>query len=440
MKKIIATVISLILIILSCTNVFAMKTISVELYDEGTQEYENYHSLQKDNLVTESIYVTDIFGEKYVTDKCGSKYYTPIKFDETLERAFSYEEYIITDNGYYTRFMMHDASDTMSRRRAPNYISLYDKDFNLIKTHRFEEYMPGTTYYDGGYIYDIAYIDGLYYSKYAGADRLMHVAVSSDFDEWTETEYGDIPKSNSECMITDNKVRFNGQSDFTEVLYEDEQLSQAYYQTMFGDWFVKESEPIIVGGVGFREYENRKFLTKDNVYFVKIQFDDGSTFDISNIVQDENYFALFNNELDYSTKKMLLVPKSELYNALNELEEVPYVRLGDKILGFSQPPVMESDRILVPMRFLFEQMGATVDWNNDTQSAIATIGEAGQERKVEFSIDNTTAFVNGKPETMDVPARLINDQTFVPLRFLSENLGYNVEWDDGARTAVITTK
>ena len=104
------------------------------------------------------------------------------------------------------------------------------------------------------------------------------------------------------------------------------------------------------------------------------------------------------------------------------------------------------------MRFLFEQMGAEVTWDEATQAATATINTsalgaegasatgratlsnsdisfpnlAKTEKSVTFSVDNTTATVNGTIATMDVPARLINDQTFVPLRFLSENLGYTV--------------
>ena len=60
-----------------------------------------------------------------------------------------------------------------------------------------------------------------------------------------------------------------------------------------------------------------------------------------------------------------------------------YVQLDDKILGFSQPPIMESDRTLVPMRFLFEQMGAEVTWDDATQSATATINASalGAEAK-----------------------------------------------------------
>ena len=127
-----------------------------------------------------------------------------------------------------------------------------------------------------------------------------------------------------------------------------------------------------------------------------------------------------------------------------------YVQLNDKLLGFDQPPVTENDRTLVPMRFLFDQMGATVTWDDATQTATATVPTTteeeiqtfglAEEKSVAFSVDNTTATVNGSAATMDVPARLINDKTMVPLRFLSENLGFNVQWDEATRTAIVTTE
>ena len=45
--------------------------------------------------------------------------------------------------------------------------------------------------------------------------------------------------------------------------------------------------------------------------------------------------------------------------------------------------------------------------------------------------------VNNTPATMDVPARLINGKTMVPLRFLSEEMGFEVAWDAESRTAII---
>ena len=137
-----------------------------------------------------------------------------------------------------------------------------------------------------------------------------------------------------------------------------------------------------------------------------------------------------------------------MYCSYSELEQLAvesptYVQLNDKILGFDQPPITENDRTLVPMRFLFEQMGAEVTWDDAAQTATATIptsADGGQARSVTFGIDNTTATVNGSAATMDVPARLINDKTMVPLRFLSENLGFNVQWDEAIRTAIVTTE
>ena len=78
-------------------------------------------------------------------------------------------------------------------------------------------------------------------------------------------------------------------------------------------------------------------------------------------------------------------------------------------------------------------MGADVEWNQETQTATATLNNTA----VTFAIDDTEAEVNNTPATMDVPARLINGKTMVPLRFLSENLGYKVDWDETSRTAII---
>ena len=86
------------------------------------------------------------------------------------------------------------------------------------------------------------------------------------------------------------------------------------------------------------------------------------------------------------------------------------------------------------MRFLFEQMGADVEWDSVTQTAIVK----KQNEIITFSIDNTAATVNGIQKTMDVPARLINDKTLVPLRFLSEELGFNVEWNETERLVTIS--
>lgn len=88
------------------------------------------------------------------------------------------------------------------------------------------------------------------------------------------------------------------------------------------------------------------------------------------------------------------------------------------------------------MRFLFEQMGAEVDWDEQTQTA--TVRQ--NEQSVAFSVDGQTAQVNAAPVEMQVPARIINGKTMVPLRFFSENLGYDVTWEEETRMAVIAVR
>ena len=132
----------------------------------------------------------------------------------------------------------------------------------------------------------------------------------------------------------------------------------------------------------------------------------------------------------------LTTPKRPIYDALDAQKSAPYVCVNNTILGFETPPVTESDRTLVPMRFLFEQLGAEVTWDEATETATAV----KDDTTISFTIDNTTATVNGAATTMDVPARLVNDKTMVPLRFLSEEMGYTVEWDEETRMATVITE
>lgn len=102
------------------------------------------------------------------------------------------------------------------------------------------------------------------------------------------------------------------------------------------------------------------------------------------------------------------------------------VEVNGQELTFDTPPRMISDRTFVPIRALFEEMGAEVNWDEETNTATVT----QNDQTITFQMDNTAATVNGEVKEMDVPARMINDRIMIPLRFLSENLGYQVDWDD----------
>ena len=112
------------------------------------------------------------------------------------------------------------------------------------------------------------------------------------------------------------------------------------------------------------------------------------------------------------------------------------VLVNGKSLTMDQPPVLVNDRTLVPVRAIFEALGARVDWNNDTNTATGKLNGT----TVEIQIENTVAKVNGKDVTLDVPAKLISDRTLVPVRFISESLGAKVDWNNDTQTVIITTE
>ena len=109
------------------------------------------------------------------------------------------------------------------------------------------------------------------------------------------------------------------------------------------------------------------------------------------------------------------------------------VILNDQELQFDTAPTMESGRVLVPLRVIMESLGASVDWDEATNTITAT--KPGIQVRL---IVGGMAYKNGQQVYLDVPAKIINGRTMVPLRFISESLGCQVNWDDSNNIARIS--
>jgi len=110
------------------------------------------------------------------------------------------------------------------------------------------------------------------------------------------------------------------------------------------------------------------------------------------------------------------------------------VYIDSVAIVFDVAPIIVENRTLVPFRAIFEALGMTVEWDNDARSAIGT----NDDVVIEIPIDSTTSTVNGESVELDVAAMLYNERTFVPLRFVAENSGANVEWCNDTRTVLIS--
>lgn len=113
------------------------------------------------------------------------------------------------------------------------------------------------------------------------------------------------------------------------------------------------------------------------------------------------------------------------------------VFINDQPLDTATQPVAVGGRILVPVRAIFERMGATVVWNDKDKLILGVKGN----KTVQMALNSTTAIVlgpEGKKEIqLDVPPLIVNDRALAPLRFVAEIFGGTVEWDGRYQTAFI---
>ncbi len=96
----------------------------------------------------------------------------------------------------------------------------------------------------------------------------------------------------------------------------------------------------------------------------------------------------------------------------------------------------ETSRVYVPLRYVSEALGAVVDWKPETRTAVVEL----KGHSIEMAVDEAVPLVNGSPGAeLDAPARLKDGRVMVPLRFVSETLGYAVDWAGEEGTVWIET-
>ncbi|MFJ7182757.1 stalk domain-containing protein [Lysinibacillus xylanilyticus] len=101
-------------------------------------------------------------------------------------------------------------------------------------------------------------------------------------------------------------------------------------------------------------------------------------------------------------------------------------------LKTDQPPVMVQGRVMLPLRAIFEALDASVDWDRKKQTVTATKGDT----TVVLKIKSRVAIINNQTVTLDVPAQILGGRTMVPVRFVSEALGQDVDWN--SRSQIVT--
>lgn len=112
------------------------------------------------------------------------------------------------------------------------------------------------------------------------------------------------------------------------------------------------------------------------------------------------------------------------------------VSLDGEIVQLSVQPILDQGRVLVPLRSIFEKMGAQVNWNEHLKQVEVQKGS----QEICLPLKGREALINGVAYGIDVLPRLEGRRTFVPLRFLSQALGASVNWDQTTQHVSVTTR
>lgn len=107
--------------------------------------------------------------------------------------------------------------------------------------------------------------------------------------------------------------------------------------------------------------------------------------------------------------------------------------INEEKITCDSPPMIIDGRTLVPARVVFENLEAEVSWNEKTKKVKITSDTVD----IVFTIGKKYAILNRKSVPMDVAPVIVNDRTYVPIRFVTENMGYRVSWDGETRSVYI---
>ena len=111
------------------------------------------------------------------------------------------------------------------------------------------------------------------------------------------------------------------------------------------------------------------------------------------------------------------------------------VKIDNRKLTMDVPASIINGRTMVPMRAIFENLGATVVWDDATKG----ITSQKNEKTIKLTLNNKTAYINGSAHTLDTAPTTLGGRTMVPARFVAEALGCTVKWDAKTETVDIYT-
>ncbi|MBR1442384.1 MAG: hypothetical protein IJ583_02500 [Firmicutes bacterium] len=145
------------------------------------------------------------------------------------------------------------------------------------------------------------------------------------------------------------------------------------------------------------------------------------------------------------TAAFMISVSASMLNILQAAENKAVMRINDPIMevngekneidpGIGTTPIISDGHTLVPIRAMIESFGGNVEWNAQTRTATLTHGK----NNIKLVIGSKNAYINGEEMTLDTVPVVVKGRTMLPLRFVSEGFGFDVEWDNNTKTITVT--
>lgn len=122
-----------------------------------------------------------------------------------------------------------------------------------------------------------------------------------------------------------------------------------------------------------------------------------------------------------------------VFTSITVLADPIEIYMSGEALELDVAPIIVEGRTMLPVRAVFENIGANVSWDGETRTVTAVKGNT----TVKLVIDSQEMLVNGEVHTLDVPAMIKDSRTLVPLRACAEAFGLDVTWSNRFRAVRI---
>lgn len=190
-------------------------------------------------------------------------------------------------------------------------------------------------------------------------------------------------------------------------------------------------------GIGSYDDKNLPVQVKGLTHVIEISAS-STSYAVSALKEDHTLWSWGGSYVGDGTEWWRTVPTMIKSYEFQQLQDVDIIKveLNGEELSFEQPPMIISERTMVPLRKIFESIGAKIEWDNDT----STVTAVKENSIIKLTIGSEKAYVNDREVQLDATPVIVNGSSLVPVRFIAESLGAKVDWDEITRSVILRTK